>query len=102
MLDARKLLTGLIDKPLRTITYDKPNRVLALEGRYALVEREQRGRVPIAHVQRALDALYHDGELRVNKATLRHSNTAFIGAVLRELPDAEVLVNPQRVRILRQ
>jgi hypothetical protein len=96
---ARRLLKRLIDKPLHTITQEKPNWVRAVEGDYAYVEREQSGRVPIADVQAAIDVLYRDGKLRINKATLGHSNTAFVGAVLRELPDAEVLTRPQRVRI---
>jgi hypothetical protein len=78
---------------------EKPNRVRTVEGDYAYVEREQSGRVPIADVQAAIDVLYRGGELRINKATLGHSNTAFVGAVLRELPDVEVLTRPQRVRI---
>ena len=99
MEQARGLLKRLIDKPLYTITQEKLNLVRTVEGDYAYVEREQSGRVPIADVQAAIDALYRDGKLRINKATLGHSNTAFVGAVLRELPNVEVLVRPQRVRI---
>jgi hypothetical protein len=96
---ARGLLKRLIDKPLRTIKQEKLNRVRTVEGDYAYVEREQAGRVPIANVQAAIDVLDRDGELRINKATLGHSNTSFVGAVLRELQDVEVLTRPQRVRI---
>jgi hypothetical protein len=92
-------LKRLIDRPLHTITQEKLNRVCAVEGDYAYVEREQSGRVPIADVQAAIDLLDRDGELRINPATLGHSNTAFVGAVLRELPDVEVMTRPQRVRI---
>jgi hypothetical protein len=75
---ARGLLKRLIDKPLYTITQEKLNLVRTVEGDYAYVEREQSGRVPIADVQAAIDALYRDGKLRINKATLGHSNTAFV------------------------
>jgi hypothetical protein len=101
MTDARIFLTGLTGVPLRTITQHKPNRVLSVEGGHVVVATEvspDGARVPIALVQAAMDALYRDGELRINKATLKHRRTAFVGAVLRELPDVEVLTNPQRVR----
>lgn len=101
MTDARRLLTALINRPITTITHEKTNCVLAVDGLRAEVMREQRGAVPVAHVQQALDALYRDGELRIDKRTLGHSNTAFVGAVLAQLPDVESLTNPQRVRVSR-
>lgn len=92
-------------KPLRTITDAKPNRVIGLEGASVRVQTNDSGEagalVPIRYVQQALDALYRDGELRINKATLRHRRTAFIGAALRELPDVEAVTRPQRLRLKR-
>ena len=103
--DARAFQTTIVNKPLRTITYNRPNRVIGLEGNSVRVVTDDSGEVgelvPIRYVQDAVDALYRDGELRINKATLGHRRTAFIGAALRELPDVEVLTRPQRVRVNR-
>jgi len=102
--DACRLLARLVGQPLRTLTYENPNRVLRLEGGHAIVETQKNpsgAPVPVRWVQDAIDGLYRDGELRVNKATLRHRRTAFVGAVLRELPDVEVLTKPQRLRVTR-
>ncbi|MFZ2050129.1 MAG: hypothetical protein WAU69_04250 [Solirubrobacteraceae bacterium] len=96
-MDCREHLETLKDRDIPTITRNKPNRVLAIRGSVIEVMREQRGTVPIAHVQQALDALYENRSLRINKATLGHSDTAFIGAVLAQLPDVEVIRNPQSV-----
>jgi hypothetical protein len=105
MSDARELLIGLTGRPIRTITHSKQNKILRLDGDTAVVatDRSPSGRaVPIAWVQQALDALYRDGELQINKRTLGHRRTAFVGAVLRELPDVDVLTDPQRLVVRAQ
>lgn len=58
--------------------------------------------VPIAWVQEALDRLERDRELEISVASVRY-RSAFIGAVLRELPGAEVVrtVSPPRIRLAR-
>jgi hypothetical protein len=96
-MDAREHLARLKGRDIPTITHKKSNRVLSVHGSEVEVMREQRGTVPVAHVQQALDKLYTDGVLRINKATLGHSNTAFVGAVLAQLPDVEVVRSPQSV-----
>ena len=105
MLDARQFLATLVDKPLVTITDRKPNRVMRLEGDSVRVETDHSGvqgaLVPILWVQQAMDALYEDGELRINKKTLGHKRTAFIGAALSQLPDVEVVLPDQRLRVIR-
>ncbi len=98
-MDAREHLAKLKGRDIPTITQRKPNRVLTVHSSEVEVMREKRGTVPMAHVQQALDRLYRDGQLRINKATLGHSNTAFVGAVLAQLPDVEVVTNPQLVRL---
>lgn len=105
MSDAREFLATLVAKDLQTITHQNPNRVLGLEGSCVRVQTADSGDdgalVPIRYVQRAMDALDRDGELRINKATLGHRRTAFIGAALRDLPDVEIVVPSQRLRVKR-
>jgi len=105
MVDARQFLATLVDKPLFTITDREVNRVMRLEGDSVRAETDHSGAkgalVPILWVQQALDALYRDGELRINKATLKHKRTAFIGAALSQLPDVEVVLPNQRLRVIR-
>jgi hypothetical protein len=105
MVDARQFLGTLVDKQLFTITDREPNRVMALEGDFVRVETDHSGAngalVEIRWVQDAIDALYENGELRINKATLGHKRTAFIGAALSQLPDIEVVLPSQRLRVIR-
>ena len=104
-IEARKLLARLTAQTLRTLTYEKPNTVMGLEGSKVRVRTNESppdGRLaPVAYVQEAIDTLYREGELRIDKATLGHRRTAFVGAVLREIPGVEVLTRPQRVRLKR-
>lgn len=102
MTDAQTLLMHLAGKPLYTLTRERPNRVLRLDGSRVLVatEKSPEGKlIPIAWIQAAIYELERHGELRINKETLGHRRTAFIGAVLRELPRVEVLKDPQRLRV---
>jgi putative restriction endonuclease len=98
MTDARALLADLVDRPLRTIS-GRPNRIVEIADDSVLVatDRSPGGQpVPIAWVQNALDLLDANGEVRIDVSTVGH-RSAFIGAVLREVPGAEARSNPQRV-----
>ena len=57
--------------------------------------------IPIRWVQEALDRLERDGEIEISVSSIGY-RSAFIGAVLRELPGAEVVtsVSPPRIRLL--
>jgi hypothetical protein len=66
--DARKILHGLIDTRIHTLT-GRPNTILGLEGDTVLVAttRSPTGQpVPIAWVQDALDRLAVDGEIEIS------------------------------------
>src|SRR5690348_1358166 len=85
--DAHALLAPLVGSTITTIT-GRPNEVLRLNGDTVLVGtgRSPRGTaVPLATVQRALDALFADGEVTVSVATLGH-RSSFVAAVLLTLP----------------
>jgi hypothetical protein len=90
--DARAFLTGLFGKRLTTVGRAQPNRILRIEGDVVIVatSRSPKGQpVPIAWVQDAIDILERDGEVGINVSTVGH-RSAFVGAVLRELPSAQV------------
>lgn len=99
--DARSLLVELVGRPLQTLS-GRPNRIVRLDGADVVVAtgRSPGGAVvPIAWVQDAIDLLAAKGELRVDVDTVGH-RSAFVGAVLRELPGTTVLRNPQRVALI--
>jgi hypothetical protein len=86
---------------LDTISRGQRNIILRIEGGDVVVatERAPSGTpVRIDWVQAALDRLYAAGEVRVDVPTLGH-RSSFIGAVLRELPEVDVLRRPQRIRL---
>jgi hypothetical protein len=101
MTDARQLLQSLVGKPLATVS-GRENRVLAVDGRDVTVwtSRSPAGqKVPIEWVQDAIDRVERDREIEVSVASLRY-RSAFIGAVLRELPGAQVVqTSPPRIRL---
>ena len=102
MTDARHLLSSLEGRSLQTVT-GRPNRVLRLAGEHVVVAttRSPHGQpVPIAWIQDAKDRLERDGEIEISVSSVGH-RSAFIGAVLRELPGAEVArdTSPPRVRL---
>lgn len=104
MADARGLLTSLAGRALRTVT-GRENRVLGIEGDFVRIwtRRSPSGRpVPIAWVEDALDRLERDGEIEISVPSVGY-RSAFIGAVLRELPGAEVIrtESPPRIRLPR-
>jgi len=55
--------------------------------------------VPIGWVQDAIDRLEETGEVRVNVGSVGY-RSAFVGAVLAQLPGTEILKEPQRVRLM--
>jgi hypothetical protein len=99
--DARQLLGSLIGRPLQTVT-GRENRILRLEANTVVVwtSRSPGGQpVPIPWIQDALDRIDRDREIEISVASVRY-RSAFIGAVLRELPGAQVVpTSPPRIRI---
>jgi hypothetical protein len=101
---ARGLLQSLVGRRLQTVT-GRENRVLGCDRETVVVwtARSPAGqRVPIAWVQDALDRLERDREIEISVQSVGY-RSAFIGAVLREVPGAEVVrsVSPPRVRLTR-
>jgi hypothetical protein len=101
MTDAQRVLRSLVGRELRTVT-GRPNRVLRLEGNQAVVAtgRSPAGKpVPVEWVQDALDRLEANGEVEISVDSVGH-RSAFVGAVLRELPDSQVVAgsSPPRIR----
>lgn len=101
-IDAYRLLRSLEGKTIRTLSQEKPNTILRLDGTRAYVgtERTPAGEpVPVSEVQAALDRLTAGEEVEVNVDSLGH-RSAFIGAVLAQVPGAVVLpTRPRRVRL---
>lgn len=100
MPDAASLLRSLKGRPLRTVT-GRQNRILDVQGNTVLVwtTRSPSGQpVPVGWVQDALDA----GEIEISVDSVRY-RSAFIGAVLLELPGATVITgtSPPRIRLCR-
>jgi hypothetical protein len=104
MPDAVVFVRSLQGRPLQTVT-GRPNRVLGIRGDAALVwtTRSPQGQpVPISWVQDALDVLLRDGEIEISVESVGH-RSAFIGAVLLEVPGATVVAgtSPPRIRLSR-
>jgi hypothetical protein len=88
---AARLLRQLVGRPLTTIA-GRTNTILAVEPPNVLVAtgRSPQGRpVPIAWVDEALDQLNITGRLEIHPRSSSH-RSAFIGAVLQQLPGARV------------
>ena len=99
---ARKLLAGLIGRPLQTIG-GAPNQILEIRDDDVVVAtaRSPRGQpVSLAWVQNALDRIQATGQLQIDPPTVGY-RSAFIGAVLRTLPNAYIEHDPQRVLLGR-
>jgi hypothetical protein len=101
MTEAATMLRSLVGKPLATIT-GRENRILSVEAGQVRVwtRRSPEGRnVPVAWVQDALDRLEQDGEIEISVAAVGY-RSAFIGAVLQQLPGAQaVRTSPPRIRL---
>jgi hypothetical protein len=102
-MDARAHLQSLVGQELQTVT-GRPNKILAVETKNVIVAaaKSPGGKpVPIEWVQNATDILERDGEIMIDVATVGY-RSAFIGAVLKTLPGANVLpTSPPRI-ILRK
>jgi hypothetical protein len=88
---ARQLLSSLAGQDIETVT-GRTNRILALEGDQVRVStsRSPSGQlVPVAWVQAALDQLVETGAVEISVASVGY-RSAFIGAVLSQMPGAEV------------
>jgi hypothetical protein len=102
--DATRLLESLVGRELQTVT-GRVNRVIRLDGDQVVVatERSPAGQpVPIEWIQKALDRLEKDGEIEISVDSVGY-RSAFIGAVLRELPETSVTsaASPPRIRLQR-
>lgn len=102
--DAHALLRSMKGRSLRTVT-GRENRVLRVDQADVLVwtTRSPGGQaVPIAWVQDALDRLERDGEIEISVASVGH-RSAFVGAVLLQLPGAHAVrtSSPPRIRLAR-
>jgi hypothetical protein len=89
--NAAQLLRSLIGCDISTVT-GRPNRVMTVQGDQVVVatSRSPKGRtVPIHEVQTALDRLLRDRAIEISVASVGY-RSAFIGAVLSELPGAHV------------
>ena len=98
--DAQELLASLVGNTIPTLT-GRPNRVLRIEGVHVIVgtTKSPEGQpVQISAVQSAIDQLYATGEIAVTVETVGY-RSAFIGAVLRQLPEARYTTNPRQVWI---
>jgi hypothetical protein len=96
--DGRGLLSGLVGRPIQTIS-GAANEILEVRNDDVVVAtgRSPTGQpVPIAWVQDALDRLHAAEELQIDPSSVGY-RSAFIGAVLRTLPNARVKHDPQRI-----
>lgn len=92
MTDARSFLHSLVGKPLRTVT-GRENRILDVgeDDVRVWTTRSPNGQpVPVEWVQDALDRIEHDREIEISVDSVGY-RSAFIGAVLRELPGARAI-----------
>lgn len=100
MIDSRKLLESLQGRAIHTVT-GRENRVLGFDGDRVIVwtMRSPAGRpIPISWVQDAIKRLDREGELEVSVVSLGY-RSAFIGAVLLQLPGATLIrTAPPRIR----
>src|SRR5262249_44548536 len=101
--DARQFLEDLVGRELRAIS-GRANRVLTIEGEHVVVatERSPNGKpVPIAWVQSAMDQLAAGGGLTIDVESVG-DRSAFIGAILSELPGTRVYhSSPPRIELGR-
>ncbi len=99
---ARELLGGLVGRPLQTIG-GAQNQILEIcdDDVVVATARSPLGQpVLLASVQDALDHIRATGELQIDPPTVGY-RSAFIGAVLRTLPNARIEHGPQRILLNR-
>lgn len=100
MTDAQTLLQELTGQTISTLS-GRPNVVLGVDGDDVLVgtQKSPQGQpIPISWVQDAIDTLEETGEVRVNVESVGY-RSAFVGAVLAQLPGTEIHKEPQRVQM---
>jgi hypothetical protein len=104
VIDARAHLQTLVGEEIRTLSEQRPNRILRIEGDEVIVGtgKSPAGRpVPIQWLQDAVDLLERPGEVAVDVETLGHRG-AFVGAFLATLPGTVVRpTTPRRVALER-
>jgi hypothetical protein len=101
--DARVVLKGLVGTTIRTLT-GRPNTVVALEGdqvRVATTRSPKGTLVPVKWVQDALDRLASDGEVEISVDSVGY-RSAFVGAVLSALDDAQSSPTTMHVRWVKR
>src|SRR5262245_14794566 len=100
-MDAEDLLRSLEGRELRTLT-GAPNRIVGFDSDQVYVATGRSGpdgtAVPISWVQDALDGRETAGEVFINVESVGY-RSAFIGAVLREVPGATTSSEPLRVTL---
>lgn len=100
---ASQFLESLVGREIRTVT-GRPNKILRVDGDWVVVAttKSPRGqKVPVAWVQEALDRLLTDRAVEISVASVRY-RSAFIGAVLSQLPNTEVdrSNSPPHIRLI--
>ena len=102
-IDARSHLASLAGATLLTPSDGRPNRILGIsrDTVYVMAHGSPLGeQVPMANVQAAFDRLAAGEEVPVSVASLG-DHDAFIAAAMLSLGGAELLSNPERVRLGR-
>jgi hypothetical protein len=100
-IDARSHLRSLAGQTINTATRSQPNRILRVTDREVIVatEKSPLGQpVPLEWVQAAFDRLTAGEEVRVSVPSLGY-RSAFVGAAMLSLPQAELLRRPTRIRL---
>ena len=100
--DIRAHLLGLVGQTIPTLT-GRPNTILAVRGDDVIVgtDRSPQGQpVPISDAQAAADEVYSGGHLHIAPGSVGY-RSAFVGAVLRSLPDVETAADPPSARLRR-
>jgi hypothetical protein len=99
-IEARALLTALVGQEIDTMT-GRPNRILRVDSETVLVgtTKSPAGQpVPIRWVQDALDRLVEEGDVEISEASVGY-RSAFIGAVLMQVPGVIGTTRPRRVKL---
>ena len=98
--DMRVFLHGLTGTAISTLT-GRPNTVIRVDETHVIVGTSNSpfGKpVPIQWIQDAADRLYREGELEISVPSVGY-RSAFIGAVLAQLPGTIPTVRPRWIRL---
>ncbi|HYH54148.1 MAG TPA: DUF3578 domain-containing protein [Solirubrobacterales bacterium] len=102
-VDARQHALGLVGAVLRTPAQGRMNRILSVDRQNVMVETERSGRgepVALRHLQRGLDKLLDEGEVRIAPETFGgYRRSAALGAMIGALDRVEVDGPPTRIRL---